>query len=89
MKMGENMDVIFHPIYTIQMAIVVIQYSPNIFEQKISLIFFQAGNSIFGAKDNVIVDLKVGAHDRKGFTPHQIASLTDELAAGSFDVLFV
>jgi hypothetical protein len=54
MDVGKDMKVIFHAIDPVQVAFVVVQNPPNIFEQHISLVYPQARGSVFGAEDDVI-----------------------------------
>jgi hypothetical protein len=64
MDMGKDIKVIFHAIDPVQVAIVVFQNPPNIFEQDISLVYLKARGSVFGTEDDVIENLCVGAHDQ-------------------------
>ena len=40
-----------------------------VLEEKMTFFFDQTWNSVFGSKDNVVVNLKVGAHGRFALIP--------------------
>ena len=81
MDVGKDMKVIFHAIDPVQVAFVVVQNPPNIFEQHISLVYPQARSPVFGAEDDVIENLCIGAHD-------QIAYKMYVCLSGSFYYLY-
>ena len=49
------------------------------------MLFFQAGDSVFGAKDDVVVNLYIGTHGRFGYIFCQRVLLKDILAVVSYD----
>jgi len=62
MKTGEDMQVIFHSIYTVQMTIIVFQYAPDVAEKAFSIVSDQRRLPVLGGEHDVIIYLGVGRH---------------------------
>ena len=59
MKIGQNMQVIFNSINSVQMAILVLNYTSNVGIKLIGMILFNSGKTILCSENKVIQKLTV------------------------------
>jgi hypothetical protein len=59
MKAGEDVDVIFLAVNSIYVALAVLQNTPDVPEKVLATVLPEGGLTVFGGKDNVIINLRI------------------------------
>src|SRR6266567_1859348 len=62
MYRGQDVQVVFDAIDAVEMALFVFEDAPSVAEQVFAVFGEQRGDALFGRKDDVIIDLRVGGH---------------------------
>src|SRR2546427_6818156 len=62
MYRGQDVQVVFNAIDPVEMALFVFEDAPGVAEQVFAVFGEQRGDALFGRKDDVIIDLRVGGH---------------------------
>jgi hypothetical protein len=76
MHMAKDVDVVCCTIDLVQMAFFIPKYSGYVSIEVFSSGVCETGSSVFGAKNNVIVDLKIGIHGSQFFLKTSIFLFT-------------
>ena len=66
MQAGQDVNVVFHPVDAVKMAILVLQNTPGVAEQVRTPSRRQYRRTILRGKDNMIINLGEGGHIQRG-----------------------
>ncbi len=61
-EVGDDVEVVFNAVDAVQVAILVFQNAPDVFEQLRTALLLQRAFPALGAEDDLIKDLSVGTH---------------------------